>query len=98
MFDKIREVGDVMMEGFLGGYNSIPVKASTWGVYYDFHKELDFTLIFEDCGEYTGYYSCGLWCLEKGYYETAYEYLKIAVYNRRDDSRYAHDKAVECLP
>lgn len=62
---------------------------STSGVYYDFHKGLDFTLIFADCGEYIGYYSYGLWCLDKGYYETAYEYLKIAVYNRRDDSRYA---------
>lgn len=50
--------------------------------FYDFHKELNYVLLFADCGDYSGYLAYGIWCREQGFFEAAYEYLKVAVHSR----------------
>lgn len=57
------------------------------GYFYQFHKKQNFTSLFADCGEYSAYLGYAIWCRNQGYYETAYEYLKIAVHDRTGLSR-----------
>lgn len=68
---------------FLGDEPCLVHKAG----FYDFHKKLNFTLLFADCGDYSAYLGYAYWCRHQGYYELAYEYLKIAVHDRSTFSR-----------
>lgn len=84
MLKKVVNLAEDMAYVALHPYDGINMNT----VRFDLHQELNFALIYADCGDYSGYLAYGIWCREKGYFETAYEYLKVAVHSRTVLSRY----------